>query len=437
MVSFSLYNLINTFWVARLGYQAVAAVTVVMPFFIFCVAVGLGTGIGVNALASRRFGERDTESPNKIVGQTIILALVLGLVFATITNLFPHQILVLCGATPDVMEMGEQYIRIMGLGIPFFLMSISIRNVFHAFGDTFRPMVFNLASNVLNAVLDPFLIFGWGFFPVLGVGGAALASILSTAVTCALFLWFILGKKTAYRVHWHHLKPDFTIIKDIYRVGLPAFFMDATESVVFAIYLHIAAGYGSIALAASGIAIRISDLAFMPMVGVSQGLLPIIGFSLGAQQWHRLWDSVKKAALWLGLAMLGISVVLIIFTPQIIRLFNSDPALLDIAVPGMRIFCSSMTFVAPTIIFITTFQGLSKGKDAWILSLVRQLLFFVPALYILPPLWGLTGVWLAMPVSDTLAAVTAAIWILREYRQHVKKGHFNKSSITTPVITGE
>jgi putative MATE family efflux protein len=427
MVSFSLYNLINTFWVARLGYQAVAAVTVIMPFFVLAIAVGVGTGIGINALASRRFGERNTSAPNYIAGQTFTLTLVLGLLFLIITNLFPHQILVLCGATPDVMELGEQYLRVMGWGMPSFLFGMGVRNLFHAFGDTLRPMVFNISSNVINAVLDPFLIFGIGFFPELGVAGAALASIISASISAVLYFWFIVKGKTAYRINFHYLKPDFQIIKDIYRVGLPSFFMDATESIVFAIYLHIAAGYGSVVLAASGIAIRICDLAFMPIVGTAQGLLPIIGFSLGAGLYHRLWKAVKTSAVWVFFILLGVSILLIIFTPQILMLFKPNPELLEVAIPGMRIFCSSLALIGPTIMIITTFQGLSKGKSAWILSLVRQLVFLVPGLYIFPYFFGLTGVWLAMPVSDTLAFIVVVLWLYREYHIHVKKGYLSKA----------
>lgn len=267
MVSFSLYNLINTFWVARLGYQPIAAITVIMPFFILFMAVSMGIGIGTNALASRRFGERDPESSNIIAGQAFFLTLAFGIFFVLMTNLFPRQILILCGATPDIMDLGEKYLRVMGWGTPFYLLSMSVRNLIHAFGDTLRPMIFNITSNVVNAILDPFLIFGIAFFPEMGVAGAALASVISGIVSAILYLWFIFSGKTSYRIHLHYLRPRFSIIKDICRVGLPSFFMDATESIVFAIYLHVAAAYGSVVLAASGIAIRISDLAFMPMLG--------------------------------------------------------------------------------------------------------------------------------------------------------------------------
>lgn len=137
---------------------------------------------------------------------------------------------------------------------------------------------------------------------------------------------------------------------------------------------------------------------------------------------------MKKAALWVVLLMLGPTIALLVFTPEIIRVFNADPELVRIAVPGLRIFCSTLCLIGPTIVVITTFQGLSKGRDAWILSLIRQLVFMIPAIYILPSFLGLTGVWMAMPVSDVLAAFTAGFWIFREYRQHVKKGYMVKTA---------
>ena len=416
MVAVSLYNLINTFWVAKLGYQSVAAITVVMPFFIFSMAIGVGTGIGINALSSRHFGQRDTETPNRVVGQAVFLSVVVGLFMLLLTNLFPVQILKICGATPDIIGLGEQYIRVLGWAIiPFFFTLVS-RNIFHASGDTVRPMLFTVVSQLCNAILDPFLIFGLWIFPELGIRGAALGTVIATLLGMSYALWYIISGRTAYRLKLRHCLPDWKIIKDIYRVGLPSVFMDATESVIFALLNHIAAGYGSLVLAALGIGMRISDLAFMPILGVSSGLLPIVGFSLGAKLWNRLWSAVRLSTVWLMMFMAAATILLEIFTPQVVKVFNSDPDLVAIAVPGMRIFCASLPLVGPAIIFITTFQVLSKGKTAWLLSLARQIFFFVPALYVLPYLLGLKGVWIAMPVSDTMAFITTGIWILREYR---------------------
>jgi Na+-driven multidrug efflux pump len=155
--------------------------------------------------------------------------------------------------------------------------------------------------------------------------------------------------------------------------------------------------------------------------------MPIVGFSLGAKLWQRLWGSVKRAAIWLALLMVGATILLEIFTPQIVRLFSSDPELVAIAVPGMRIFCASLALIGPTIVCITTFQGLAKGKTALMLSLARQLIFFVPALYILSHFLGLKGVWLTMPVSDTLGAAVAFGWLYREYWMQRKSGLWTRA----------
>jgi putative MATE family efflux protein len=422
MMAFSLYNLVNTFWVGKLGYQAVAAITVVLPFFLFMIAIGVGTGIGINALSSRKFGERDVELPNRVTGQGFFLAVSIGLFLALIVNLFPRQILMLCGATPDILDMSEAYIRIIGLGMPSFLFSLICRNIYHASGDTTRPMIFTIASQIINAVLDPCFIFGLWIFPQMGVGGAALASVIASLVGSIYGLWYILNGRTQYRIKWRYCLPDLKLIKEIYHVGFPAFCMDGTESVIFALFNHVAAGFGTATLAAVGIGLRIADLAFMPILGVANGLMPIVGFSLGAKLWDRMWGAIKRAAAGVFVFLLICTVFLEIFVPQIIQLFNSDPDLLAIAVPGLRIFCVSLALVGPTIVSITVFQGLSRGTTALLLSLSRQVVFFVPGLYILTYFFGLQGIWFTLPVSDTLGAAVGIGWLLREYWHQKKSG---------------
>lgn len=420
MVVVSLYNLVDTFWVGRLGHEAIAAVTVVMPFFVLCIAVGVGTGVGINALASRKFGERDIPAANRVAGQIYFLSLLLGAVFIVLTNVFPRQVLLLSGATPDVMEMGEIYLRMIGWGLPFLFFSMSGRNAFQASGDAIRPMVFSLVSQVTNIILDPVLIFGWWIFPEMGIAGAAVATSISCVVSAFFANYWITSKSSAYHLQRRDLLPHFPTILSIYRVGLPSMLMEVTESIVFAMFNNVVAGFGSVALAAVGIASRISDLAFMPIVGTSHGLLPIIGYSLGARLWSRLWSAVRQSSLAM-MAMMAVATVLMeIFTPQLVGLFSKDPELVSIAVPGMRIFLSTLVIVVPTIMFITTFQGLSKGKDAMFLSLARQFIFFVPGLYGFTHLMGINGMWLSMPISDIAGCTVAGLWLYREYRRQKK-----------------
>ena len=434
MVTISLYSLVNTFWVSRLGYQAVAALTSIIPFYIFCIAIGLGTGVGVNALASRRFGEHNVEEANRAAGQTIFICLMWGLLLLLITNLFPRQILLICGAPADVLDMGEQYLRLLGLGLTFYIFSIVTRNIFQASGDAIRPMIFIILAQVVNAALDPFLIFGWGPFPKMGIGGAALATGIACGFNTFMALWFILKGKTSYHLKFSHCLPSIKIIKDIYRVGLPSMLMELTGGIGFAVFNHVAAGYGSIVLAAVGIAGRISDLAFMPMVGMSHGLLPIIGFSLGAKKWTRLWGALKLAVIWLVILMLVATFCLEVFTSQVIGVFSSNPELLKIGVPGMRIFCSTLALIGPLIMFTTTLQGLSRGTIAMLLSLCHQFIFFIPGLLIWSHFLGLNGVWISMPISDFLGATIASLFIWREYRLQKKNPHWKTPPAPVPQM---
>ncbi len=433
MVTISLYNLVDAFWVAKLGYQAVAVLTVMMPFFILCMSIGVGIGIGVNALSSRHFGERQVEYANRATGQTFFLCLLMGLILMLVTNVFPRQILLICGSTADLLVMGEQYLRIFGFGMPLFLFGAVSRNIFQASGEAVKPMLFIILSQVANIILDPLFIFGLGPFPEMGVAGAALATAIASGLGSLLALWYILSGRTAYRLRIHHLTPSPRIIKSIGRVGLPSMLMELTGGVGFAVFNHVAAGYGSVVLAATGIAGRIADLAFMPIIGMAHGLLPIIGFSLGARHWNRLWGSARLAVIWLTILMLSSTLILELFTPQIVSFFNTDPALLKVAVPGMRIFCSTLVLYGPLVIFTTTLQGLSKGTTAMFLSLCHQFLFFIPGLFILSSWWGLNGVWVSMPVSDILGATIASLLIYREYRLQKKSEHW-KASFQTAMM---
>ena len=425
----SLYSLVDMFWVAKLGYQAIAATTIIFPYFILAIAVGVGSGVGANALASRRFGERNVEATNHVAGQVFSLSAIFGVIFVAAAVFFTEPILVICGATPDIMDFATQYLVVLGWSIPFFFFRLMTSNIFRASGDAVKPMIFGIVGSVVNIILDPFLIFGWGPFPEMGIGGAALATVIASLFSAGLSFYYLVAHKSVYRIKPHHIKPNLPILRDIYRVGFPSMLMQATESVVFALFNNILAGFGSVALAAVGVTMRIADFAFMPIIGASHGLLPIVGFCLGARLWHRLWRAVRLSSVALVVFMGVATVVLEIFAPETIGIFSDDPELLAMAIPAMRIFMSAMILVGPSIIIITTFEGLSKGKTAMVLSLVRQFIFFVPLLYLLRQVLGITGVWLSMPISDALAFVVSVLWLLREYKLQKRTGEWDTTSL--------
>jgi putative MATE family efflux protein len=433
MITISLYHLVDTFWLGQLSYQAIAAVTIAVPFYWIVVAIGDGTGVGANALASRRFGEKNIEATNQVAGQIFPLSAVFGVVITIVSVCFARQVATLLGATSDIVDMTADYLVFIGWGMPFFLFRHMSSNIFHAAGDAIKPMIFTIVGAVANAILDPFFIFGWGPFPEMGVGGAGLATTISGGIAAVLSYYFLVGGRSAYRLNLHHVRPNLPIIAQIYRVGLPSILMEMTVTIVFILFHRIVAGFGSIALAAVGIGIRVIDLAFMPIYGVAKGLLPIVGFCLGARLWKRLWSAVKQASLNL-VVMLGIAtVLLVIFAPQLIAIFNDDPELLAIAVPGLRIMISTLVLIGLSIMFTTTFQGLSKGWTAISLSLVRELVFFIPAIFILPRFFGLNGVWLSLPIADVCGTIIAGFWLYREYRLQKRSGIWHNAPVTKPI----
>jgi len=435
MATLSLYNIIDTFWVARLGYEAIAALTIVLPYHILVIAIGIGSGVGITALVSRRFGERNVDATNLVAGQVFPITAFFGLIFIMAAVLFNRQILNVVGATDDIMEFATQYLVIISFGTPFLVFSISTNNLLRGSGDALRPMIFMVTASVVNIILDPLMIFGIGPFPEMGVRGAALATVISQGLGAGLsFIYIIIAHRSVYKIKLHHIHPNWPILKDIYHVGLPAMVMEISESIVFAIFNYALSRYGSLTLAAGGLAIRIIDLVLMPIFGASSGLLPIIGYSLGARLWGRLWRAVMVASVSLALVMAVATAALEITAPLIVGLFTQDPQLLAVAVPAIRIVLSTLAVIGPAILFITTFQGLSKGKEALVLSLVRQFVFFVPILFVLPHFLGLTGVWLSLPISDLMGFIVSGAWLLREY-QRQRRGQWLEAS--APEVNSE
>ena len=429
-VTVSLYNIVDTFWVARLGHEAIAALTIVFPYQILFIAIGVGTGIGIGALISRRFGENNIEATNHIAGQVFFLSILWGLIFMIAAVFFSKDILPAFGATPDIMEYSTQYLVITAYGAPQIIFILVAGNLIRGSGDAVKPMVMMIAASVINIILDPFMILGIGPFPEMGIRGAAIATVIAQSIGAVLGIYYLLAHKTSYRIRVGHLWPDLSILRDIYRVGAPSAILQITESLSFVLFNKVVSSFGSIAIAAVGLVIRISDLAFMPIIGVSNGLLPIVGFNFGAKNYPRLWKAAKLASVGIVLLLAVATVFLEIFTPGIVGIFSDDPELLEVTIPAMRILLCTMIFIGPTIMFITVYQGLSRGTMALILSLIRQFLLFVPLLYLLSYLFGLYGVWWALPISDVLSFTITFLFIYMEYKKHRK--HYDWPGVSLP-----
>jgi len=421
-ITTSLYNIVNTLWVARLGHEAIAALTIVFPYQILFYAIGGGTGIGISALVSRRFGERDIEFTNHVAGQIFFISVFWGLLFMITAVFFADSILPAMGATPDILEYSKQYFVITSYGAPLMILAMVMSSLIRGSGDAVKPMIIMISGTIINIILDPFMILGIGPFPQMDVRGAAWATVIAQSCGALLGIYYFFAHKTAFRIKAAHLRPDMSILRDIYRVGAPSAILQITESLAFMLFNILVSSFGSVAIAAVGIVMRISDFAYMPVMGVSNGLLPIIGFCFGERNFKRLWRALKLASIGIVLLLLVITALIEAFAPQIIGVFSKDAEFLSVTVPAMRIMLATMVLIGPSIMIVTTFQGLSKGRTALVLSLIRQFIVFVPLLFLLRHLFGLTGVWLTSPASDILGLIVSFAFIYREYRMQQRVG---------------
>ena len=283
-ITTSLYNIVNTLWVARLGHEAIAALTIVFPYQILFYAIGGGTGIGISALVSRRFGERNIESTNHVAGQIFFISVFWGLLFMMTAVFFADSILPAIGATPDIMEYSKQYFVITSYGAPLMILAMVMSSLIRGSGDAVKPMIIMISGTIINIILDPFMILGIGPFPQMDVRGAAWATVIAQSCGALLGIYYFFAHKTAFRIKAAHLRPDISILRDIYRVGAPSAILQITESLAFMLFNILVSSFGSVAIAAVGIVMRISDFAYMPVMGVSNGLLPIIGFCFGSRK---------------------------------------------------------------------------------------------------------------------------------------------------------
>ncbi|HOD37071.1 MAG TPA: MATE family efflux transporter [Syntrophales bacterium] len=408
------YNLLDAFWLAKIGPDAVAALTISFPVQILFAAIGVGTGVGAASFASRMFGAGEEEKAQKSCGQAVFLSLTLGFLTILAGLFYTAPILRAFGATEEILPLCVTYMRTYVLIAPFLFFLMMANNLFRAGGNPKLSMVVVIITSILGSVLDPLLIFGWGPFPEMGIRGAAAAAVISYLLTSILSLYFLLTGHSHYRLRWAYTLPDVKMIGGIYRVGFPALVMNVGISIVMTIFNHVLAGFGPNALAALGLLFRINGLVIWVIFGIGHGVLPMVGFNYGACRFSRLRETVATGVRWAALFGGASCLIMEIFARPIISFMTDDPALVAVAVPAMRIYVLVQILAGPTIVWINMFNGLGKGFTAMFFLFIRDFLFLIPFLYLLPGLWGLNGVWASLPISNIIAFALIYIWSKRE-----------------------
>ncbi|MDD4767559.1 MAG: MATE family efflux transporter [Desulfotomaculaceae bacterium] len=412
MIINALYNIVDRIFVGRgIGSIAIAATTVAFPIMLISFAVAMLIGIGATALISIRLGQQKKEESERVAGNAVGMLIVLPSILAVIYLLFPDPILRFFGSSGDVLPYARDFTHIIMMGAPIGAISFGLNNFIRAEGNPRLAMMTQIIGGVTNVVLNYYFIFILG----MGIKGSALGTVLGQLVSALWVISYFLTGRSLVKIRLKNLMPHLPTLIGITTIGFAPFAMQMASSIQQSILNKTLLAYGGdLALSAVGIIMSVLTLMFMPIVGLSQGAQPLIGFNYGARQYDRVKETVKIAAIaGTGIALTGY-LAIHIWPAEIVGLFSKgDTALTDLTTQAMKVFLALFPVVGLQIICSNYFQAVGKPVQSTILSLSRQVLLFIPALLILPRFWGIDGVWRSAPIADGLAVLlTVTIFYL-------------------------
>lgn len=405
MVASSLYNMIDSIFIGQgVGALAISGLAITFPFMNLSAAFGAAIGVGSSTFLSVKLGQRDYGIANSILGNCVMLNILVGIVFGGVCLLFLEPILRFFGASAYTMPYAKDYMEIILLGNAVTHLYLGLNAVLRAAGKPKMAMYLTIFTVILNAVLDPLFIYTFR----LGIRGAAYATVLSQLVALG-WQWMLFSKKSEL-LHFDYdkFKIKKRIVNSIVSIGISPFSMNACACLVVIFINNTLADYGGdMAVGAYGIANRVAFVFVMVTFGVCQGMQPIAGYNYGAQNYSRLKE-VLRLSVMAGTAVCAFGFLIAMACPRLVaRLFTTDEALIAMSVTALRYIMAMFIIVGAQMVITNFFQSIGKAKVSIFLSLSRQLIFLVPALMVLPKVMGLDGVWLAMPLSDAIAAIMA------------------------------
>ncbi len=411
MVASSLYNMVDSIFIGQgVGALAISGLAITFPFMNLSAAFGAAIGVGSSAFLSVKLGQRDYDIANKILGNCVMLNIIIGFAFGGVGLLFLDPILRFFGASDATLPYAREYMVIILIGNAVTHLYLGLNAVMRAAGKPRVAMYITIFTVVINAILDPLFIYTLR----LGIRGAAYATILSQLMAL-MWQWKLFGNRKEF-LHFDYgkFRVEMPIVRNIISIGISPFSMNACACLVVIFINNSLMKYGGdMAVGAYGIANRVAFIFVMVTMGVCQGMQPIAGYNYGAQNYNRMLEVLRLAVI-AGTLVCAVGFVIAVFFPEpCVRLFTTDAELIEKSVVAMRYIMALFVIIGAQMVITNFFQSIGKAKVSIFLSLSRQLIILVPAIAILPPLMGLNGVWLAMPLSDGIAAIMAyaMLWI--------------------------
>lgn len=405
----SIYGIVDTIfvglWVGSLG---IAAITVVLPITFLIASIGMAIGVGGASIISRSFGEGEEEKAYRTFGNQVGLTLSFGVLFVVLGFLFIDQILALFGGRGDVREPAMQYFTIVLIGAPFLAWAMMSNNVIRAEGFPRIAMLTIMIPAVVNIILDPIFI----IWLDMGLKGAAWATTISYIISAFFATWFFLKGDSQMKLTKEYIKPDLLIIRETIALASVTFARQGTISILSIILNNSLFIYGgAFGLSIYGIIGRLMMFANFPVLGITQGFIPIVGYNYGAKLMDRVTKIIRLSMLSATLIAFGIFSVIMIFTPQIISIFTNEPELIRQTTPALRLTFLATPLIAINLLGGAYFQAIGRATPALILSISKQGFLLIPLILVLPVYFGINGIWYAFPIADTGAALITLYYL--------------------------
>lgn len=418
----AMYNIVDSFFVAKLSENALTAVSLAFPMQSLLIAVAVGTGVGVNALLSKSLGEKDYKKADETASNgafvfllSYVIFLILG--FTIVRPFYAGQVKT---ADPEILELGVDYLSVV-MVVSFGMMGqILFERLLTSTGKTVYSMISQLSGAVTNIILDPILIFGLLGAPKLGVAGAAWATVIGQCI--GALVGFFCNLKFNHEVHlnFRGFRPNLSIIGTIYQVGIPSICMQSIGSVMTYAMNLILIGFTSTATAVFGVYFKLQSFFFMPVFGLTNGITPIIAYSYGARQRKRMVKTIRISMVVAAILLTLGCGVFVLMPEALLKIFDASEAMCDIGNPALRTIALSFLFAWFSIVASTVFQALGKATFSLVISVMRQLVILIPVAFVLSKIGGLHTVWWSFPISDLIASAMSAVYLGKIYRDIIK-----------------
>lgn len=417
----ALYNVVDSIFVAQIEEDALTAVTLAFPMQNLMIAVGAGTGVGINALLSKALGEKRFDKSDAAANTGIFLSFLNFIAFLVIGFLLSEPFIRTQTADPKIIAYGTTYLRIcccMSVGVFF---QITFERLLQSTGRTFYSMISQLTGAVINIIMDPIMIFGLLGCPKMGVAGAAYATVLGQVIASFLGLYMNLKVNKDITISLKEiLRPKREIVKAIYAVGVPSILMMSIGSLMTYLMNRILIVFSTTTTAVFGVYFKLQSFFFMPVFGLNNGLIPVLAYNYGARNKERISESLKFAMMLAVVIMLVGMIVFEVIPGQLLGMFNASDDMKQIGIPALRIICLSFPLAGFSIAMGSIFQAFSESIYSLIISIGRQLVVLIPIAWLLSLTGNVNLVWWAFPAAELVSLVLSVFFFKRLYFRTVK-----------------